>query len=104
MERGMNIHTDDLVSVTEANSSLSRLLNEAHQGRSKLVMRNNKPLAAIVSPAAAARLQRLDELEDDLRLLALALVRMVTDDGTRYGLDEVAMEFGIDPAELDEED
>jgi len=99
----MNVNTDDLVSVTEANSSLSRLLNEAHQGRTKLVMRNNKPFAAIVSPEAAARLQRLDELEEDLRLLGLALVRAVTDDGVRHSLDDVAAEFGIDLAELDED-
>ncbi len=99
----MNINTDDLVSVTEANSSLSKLLNEANEGRSKLVMRNNKPLAAIVSPQDAARLQRLDELEDDLRLLALALARTITDDGERHSLDEVAAEFGIDPADLDED-
>lgn len=99
----MNVNTDDLVSVTEANSSLSRLLNEAHEGRSKLVMRNNKPLAAIVSPEDAARLQRLDELEDDLRLLALALARAISDDGARHSLDDVAVEFGIDPADLGED-
>ena len=99
----MNINTEDMVSVTEANSSLSRLLNDANAGRSKLVMRNNKPLAAIVSPEAAARLQRLEELEEDLRLLSLALVRTVTDDGGRHSLEDVAAEFGIDPAELDED-
>ncbi|WP_210407959.1 type II toxin-antitoxin system Phd/YefM family antitoxin [Allokutzneria sp. NRRL B-24872] len=99
----MNINTEDMVSVTEANSSLSRLLNDASAGRSRIVMRNNKPLAAIVSPEAAARLRHLEELEEDLKLLSLALVRTVTDDGARHSLDDVAAEFGIDPAELDED-
>jgi antitoxin (DNA-binding transcriptional repressor) of toxin-antitoxin stability system len=99
----VNINTDDIVSVTEANSWLSRLLNEAHDGRLKLVMRNNRPLAAIVSPEAASRLQRLDELEDDLRLLALAVLRSVMDDGVRHPLEDVAAEFGIDPADLAED-
>lgn len=98
----MRINTDDIVSVTEANNSLSRLLNEAHEGHSKLVMRNNKPFAAIVSPESAARLEYLDELEEDLRLLALALVRTVTDNGVRHDLDDVLTELGIDLAELED--
>jgi antitoxin (DNA-binding transcriptional repressor) of toxin-antitoxin stability system len=99
----VEINIGDLVSVSEANSSLSKLLSEAHEGHTKLVMRNNKPVAAIVSPEAAERLARLDEFEDDLRLLALALVRMLTDDGVRHDLSDVAAEFGIGLADLDED-
>jgi hypothetical protein len=40
-----------------------------------------------------------DEWEDDVRLLVLALIRAVTDDGARHGLDDVAAEFGVDPEE-----
>lgn len=99
----MEINIGDLVSVSEANSSLSKLLNEAHAGHTKLVMRNNKPVAAIVSPEAAERLARLDEFEEDLRLLALALARIVTDDGVRHDLDDVAAEFGVELTDLDED-
>ena len=52
-----------------------------------------------MSPQDAAWPQWLDEIEDDLRLLA----RTITDDGARHGLDEVATEFGVDPADLDED-
>lgn len=47
------------------------------------------------------RLSRLDELEDDLRLLSVALARTVVGDGRRHTLDDVAADFGVD---LDGED
>ncbi len=41
----------------------------------------------------ADRLDRIDELADDLRLLAATIVRLATDDGRRYSLDEVEAEL-----------
>ena len=46
------------------------------------------------------RLARLEELENDLRLLSVALARTVTDSIRRYSLDEVAAEFGVNLDEL----
>lgn len=93
----MNISTQDLISVTEAsNKGVSRLIQDAADGRTQVVLRNNKAVAAVVSMDAVERLGRLDELEDDLRLLSVALARTVTDNGRRYSLDEVATELGVD--------
>jgi hypothetical protein len=50
------------------------------------------------------RLQRVEELEEDMRLLALAWARMLTDSGERLTTEPVAAEFGIDPSEDDEEE
>ena len=50
-----------------------------------------------------SRLEHLEELEEDLRLFALALTRTITDDGKRYSLEEVAAEFGIDLNTLEED-
>jgi len=46
----MNIDTQDLISVTEAsNRGVSRLIQDAAQGRPQVVLRNNKAVAAVVS-------------------------------------------------------
>ncbi|MGH3565906.1 MAG: hypothetical protein ACRDRH_07705 [Pseudonocardia sp.] len=50
------------------------------------------------------RLQRIDELEDDLRLLSIALVRAAADSGRRCDLDDVLTQVGIDANSLDESD
>lgn len=63
-------------------------------------MRNSKAVAVVVD--SMDRLQRLEELEDDLRLLSIALVRAAADSGRRHDLDDVLAEVGIDPADLDE--
>ncbi len=93
----MSVDTQDLISVTEAsNRGVSRLIQDAAQGRTQVVLRNNKTVAAVVGMDAVERLARLEELEGDLRLLSAALARTVTDSGRRYSLQEVAVEFGVD--------
>ncbi len=93
----MNVDTRDLISITEANSKgVSKLVTDAENGRPQVLMRNSKAVAAIVDIASMDRLQRLDELEDDLRLLSVALVRAAADDGRRFDLDDVLAEAGID--------
>jgi hypothetical protein len=47
------------------------------------------------------RLQYLEELEQDLKLIAVTWARALTDSGERFDLDDVAAEFGVD---LDGED
>jgi len=42
------------------------------------------------------RLSRLEELEEDVRMLAIATVRSFTDSAARHDLADVAAEFGID--------
>ena len=93
----MHIDTQDLISVSEAsNKGVSRLIESAAQGRPQVVLRNNQAVAAVVSIETMERLQRVEELESDLRLLSVALARTVTDSGRRYDLDDVAAELGID--------
>jgi antitoxin (DNA-binding transcriptional repressor) of toxin-antitoxin stability system len=93
--------TKDLVSVTDAGRDFSRLAGEVAEGRTFVVLKNSKPTAAIVPMKTMDRLSRIDELEEDLKMFGIAVVRALTDSGQRYDLDEVAREFGID---LDSED
>jgi len=96
----VNVDTNDMISVTDASREVSRLVTEAMDGRTWVLMKNNRPAAVIAGVETMERLQRVSELEDDLRLWTLAVVRSLTDTGERHDLADVAREFGID---LDEE-
>ena len=101
----MKIDTDDMVSVTEVNSrGFSWLIGEAAAGRNMLVLKNNAPAAVVVSPEVAGRLQALEGMEEDLRLLALTLIRMATDSGERIDVRDLAKELGVDPDDDDQDD
>lgn len=100
----MNVDTRDLISISDAsNRGVSKLVTDAENGRPQVLMRNSRAVAAVVDIDSMDRLQRLDELEDDLRLLSIALVRAAADSGRRYDLDDVLAEAGIDPDSLDGE-
>ena len=92
----MKTDTRDMVSATTAARDFSRISSEAAQGRTFVVVRNNEPTVAIVPVSQMERLDRIDGLEDDMRLLSVALARIATDDGVRHSLDDVAAEFGVD--------
>ncbi|MEH6807084.1 MAG: type II toxin-antitoxin system Phd/YefM family antitoxin [Rhodococcus erythropolis] len=100
----MRIDTRDMVSVTELGRDLSRHVSDANDGRTVVVLKNNQPAAALVSPAEMERLQDLDEREENLRLLALAVVRMSTDTGARVSLDDLIGRLGFDRSDLDDSD
>lgn len=89
------------ISVTDAASrGVAGLVKDAESGRDLIVSRHGKPVAAVVS---IDRLARLDELESDLRDIALILARVGTDNGVRTNLDEAMGAFGYSRAELEAE-
>jgi antitoxin (DNA-binding transcriptional repressor) of toxin-antitoxin stability system len=98
----MRIDTNDVISVTEASTQgLSKLVSQASEGRQFVIFRNNQPAAAIVDIKTMERLQYLESLEEDMKLMAVAWARTLTDSGERHSLDEVAAEFGV---ELDDDE
>lgn len=91
----------DVVSVTDAaGRGVPGLVRQAEQGHDIVVARRGRPVAAVIS---IGRLERLRDLEADLRSAALVLSRALTDDGTRHGLNDVMDSFGWDRAELEAE-
>jgi prevent-host-death family protein len=92
------VDTKDLISVSEANKiGISGLVKAAEQGGQRVVIRNGKPVAAVVSIDA---LQRAEELEERLLDVSLALTRLLTADERRHSLDDVLDRFGYTREEL----
>lgn len=96
----MLVDTRDMLSVSDANTrGVSGLVQDADDGRTRVITRNGKPAAAVVS---IAELERLNELQENLTLVIAALARITTDSGGRHSLEEVAAELGIDISEIDD--
>lgn len=92
------IDTEDLISISEANKlGISALVREAEAGHERVLLRNNRPVAAVVS---MARLEWLQALEEDLPNVSLAAARMLTAGPERHGLDEVLARFGYTRRQL----
>ena len=92
------VDTKDLISVSEANKiGISGLVKAAEQGEQRVVIRNGKPVAAVVSIES---LQRTEELEERLLDVSLALTRLLTADDRRHSLDDVLDRFGFTREEL----
>jgi len=86
------VNTADMLSVTEANNmGVSRLVRDVEQGREHILLRNNKPVAAV---ASMRRLEEWDELEDDLLDISLLAARVMTSGDHRHSLDDVFARFG----------
>ncbi|MDQ2709865.1 MAG: type II toxin-antitoxin system Phd/YefM family antitoxin [Actinomycetota bacterium] len=101
----MKADTRDMISIGDVRDrGVSRLVSDAENGRPQVLLRHNKAVAAIVDIETMDRLQRLDELEADLRLLSIALVRVAADSGRRYSFDEVLERSGVSRDELDAAD
>lgn len=99
----MMIDHRDVVGVTELSNRSSRLVAAAAGGRDLFISKNNRPIAALVG---IARFQDLEDREENVALLALALTRLATDNGNRTELDDFICELGLvdDVAALEDED
>ncbi|MGI8553112.1 MAG: hypothetical protein ACR2PL_20345 [Dehalococcoidia bacterium] len=63
-------------------------MREVEDGRERIILRNNKPMAAIVS------MDRLEQLQEGLVDLSLVAARMLTTGERRHPLDEILARFG----------
>lgn len=98
----MMIDHRDVVGVTELSNSSSRIVAAAADGQNFIISKNNRPTAALIG---IDRLQELEDREENIALLALALTRLTTDNSNRTNLRDFINELGIadDIAELDDE-
>lgn len=101
----MNIDTESMVSVSDIRDhGISTYVTRVAEGETIAIVKNNKVAAVLTGCSTYGHIQALDEREENLRLWTAALTRYATDDGSRYSLEEVAAEYGIDLDAIDDED
>ncbi len=84
----------DTLSVTDASArGVAGLVKVAEEGRSVVVSRHGRPVAAVV---AMARFESIEEMEADLRSACLVLARAATDNGERIEIHDAFAELGFD--------
>jgi antitoxin (DNA-binding transcriptional repressor) of toxin-antitoxin stability system len=94
------VDTSNLISISEANKlGVSALVRGAETGQERVVLRNNTPVAAVVS---IERLEELQRLRDDIIDVSLVAARMQTTGPARHSLDEVLAHLGYTRAQLAE--
>lgn len=94
------VDTKELISISDAGKiGLSALVKAAERGEQRVLMRNNKPIAAVVGIDV---LERTEELEERLLDVSLALTRLLTTDERRHSLDDVLDRFGFTRDDLGE--
>lgn len=94
------VDTADLVSITDASKAgVSALVRAAEEGHEQILLRNNKPVAAVVG---FQRLEELQQLQSDLVDVSLAAARMMSAGPERLSLDDVLARFGYTRAQLAE--
>lgn len=92
------VDTENLISISDANRlGISALVRQAEEGHDQVVLRNNRPVAAVVS---MERLEQLQRLEQGLLDVALVAARMLTAGSRRHSLDEVLDRFGYSREQL----
>src|SRR3972149_5378764 len=92
------VDTADLISISDANKiGISGLAREAEAGHEKVLLRNNKPIAAVVS---IRRLEELQQLQEDLLDMSVAAARALTTGPRRHSLDDVLAQLGYTREQL----
>src|SRR5207244_3596 len=92
------VDTADLISISEASKrGISALVREAEAGHEQVVLRNNKPVAAVVS---IKRLEEIEKLRENLLDVSFAAARLLTTGPRRHSLDEILVQFGYSREQL----
>jgi len=92
------VDTADLISISDASKlGVSTLIRQAEAGHEQVVLRNNKPVAAVVS---MKRLEQLQQLQEDILDVSLAAARALTTGPRRHSLDHVLARFGYTREQL----
>jgi hypothetical protein len=92
----MKIDTRDLRSASWVGRNFGAVTDEVEAGRTIVVLKNNRPAGVVAPISVLESIDAVDEREENLRLLALALVRAETSSGRTYTLEESAAELGSD--------
>ncbi len=101
----MKVDTRDIRSASHVGRNFGAVTDEVEAGRTIVVVKNNRPVGVVAPVSVMEQIDVLDEREEDLRLLALALVRMsAAPEPVLHDWNDVAAEFGIDLTALGDAD
>ncbi|WP_194174163.1 type II toxin-antitoxin system Phd/YefM family antitoxin [Luteimicrobium xylanilyticum] len=100
----MKVDTRDLRSASWVGRNFGAVTDEVEAGRTIVVMKNNRPAGVVAPISVLESIDAVEEREENVRLLALALVRAETTSGRTYTLEETAAGLGIDLDELASEE
>lgn len=94
------VDTKDLLSVAEVGKlGISSVVKRAEEGSEIVVLRNNRPVAAIIG---IGRLDEMQRIEADLMDLTLMAARLISTDEERgSSLDQVLARLGVTRERLD---
>ncbi len=93
------LETATRISIVEAQGlGVDALVGEVETGQEFVVVRDDKPVAVVIS---GERFEEWQQLQDDLIDITLVAARMLADDGRRYSLDEVLEYFGYTREQLE---
>lgn len=94
------VDSADLLSISDANKlGISALVRDAEAGRERILLRNNRPVAAVIG---MDQFEQLQTMQDDLLDIVLTSARMLTTSDRRTSLDEVLTFFGFTREQLAE--
>ncbi|MBN9139435.1 MAG: type II toxin-antitoxin system prevent-host-death family antitoxin [Micrococcales bacterium] len=100
----MKVDTRDIRAASQVARNFGQITDEVEAGRTIVVVRNNTPVGVLAPVSLVDRLDAVDEREEDLRLLGIALIRMNTSAGELVELDELAAELGVELRDADPAD
>jgi prevent-host-death family protein len=85
---------EEIMGVSAARVELSKRVRRLQSGDLErvVIVRQNSPVAVILTVEEYERMQTLDELKEDILALGQALA---ADDGTRISLDDLKAKLGI---------
>lgn len=92
----MKVDTKNIRSASQLARNFGQATEDLEAGRTIVVMKNNTPLGVLAPLSVMDRLDAIDEREENVRLLALALVRSLTSEGPLVPLEDLLAELDID--------
>ena len=96
------LDTADSLSISDAEKlGVFGLASAVEAGHEYVLLRDEEPVAVVVS---MERIEQIQQLEEDLLDVSLAAARMLAASACRHSLDEVLAQFGYTREQLRRED
>lgn len=96
---GSTLHlAEEMVGITAAKAELPRRVKQLMRGdlEKVVIIRQNSPVAVIVAVDEYDRMQRLEDMNEELEELVAVLEAQRADNGVRVSLDDLKKKYGFE--------